>query len=181
MANHLAPCRKPCATLPLWIGADWVDAYVLMHDYIALSTTDISNVDLVSLHVSPPGAVQGAGMRAYACMVTHWYTPTGTLRCCFVRITFCIWGVRCRVDDVRYTDADLRRELATLVQGNSSMCAKLLLGKVPDGAAIMHSDAAAALDLWGRCLVSIQLNDQQVPLSPRRPRGPPAAAAASPY
>eukprot|EP00892_Ulva_mutabilis_P004000 jgi/Ulvmu1/1972/UM012_0134.1 len=65
-------------------------------------------------------------------------------------------------DEVRYTDADLRRELATLVQGNSSMCAKLLLGKVPDGAAIMHSDASAARDLWGRCLVSIRLADQQV-------------------
>lgn len=64
---------------------------------------------------------------------------------------------------MRYTDADLRRELATLVQGNSSMCAKLLLGKVPDGAAIMHSDASAARDLWGRCLVSILLSDQQVP------------------
>lgn len=68
----------------------------------------------------------------------------------------------CRAEDVRYTDADLRRELATLVQGNSSMCAKLLLGKVPDGAAIMHSDTSAALNLWGRCLVSIHLNDQQV-------------------
>lgn len=113
-------------------------------------------------------------------MTTQLYTPTETLWYYFVQKTPCIWDVRCRVEDVRYTDADLRRELATLVQGNSSMCAKLLLGKVPDGAAIMHSDASAALDLWGRCLVSMQLNDQQVPLLPRHPRGVPAAAAASP-
>lgn len=68
----------------------------------------------------------------------------------------------CSKDDARYSDLTLRRELATLIQGHNTTCSKILVGKGMESAAIMQTDQAAAQELWGRCLVGINLCDQQV-------------------
>jgi hypothetical protein len=72
----------------------------------------------------------------------------------------------CSKDDVRYSGMTLRHELARLVQGHIRECAKILTGKGPESCANMQTDQAAAQDMWGRCLVGIHLEDQQVCLYP---------------
>lgn len=72
----------------------------------------------------------------------------------------------CRPEDDRYRDLILRRELATLIQGHNTSCAKIIIEKGSEASAIMQTDQAAAQELWGRCLVGINLCDQQVRLIP---------------